>query len=107
VPSVASLDELHRAVAGFTVEDPGLVIEPSALATARRSLDESGLRVREISISYGGGSYYNTRPASFHRTGPRRGQVRLHDQQGALVLYLPQAREAVVPQRPWPEGGPP
>jgi hypothetical protein len=253
VPSVASLDELHRAVADFTVEDLGLVIEPSALATARRSLDESGLLllgemhgvrenpliirallqafglaslglewdedltpviraflggagladqlmlwsgdgritaghlavlaeratvgpldlilfdgriwadwswserdeamarrilaaaptgtrtlvvagnahiptsptllgvpmgaylaqqrpgVREISISYGGGSYYNTRPASFQRTGPQRGQMRLHDQQGALVLYLPEAREAVVPQRPWPrpEGGPP
>jgi hypothetical protein len=65
--------------------------------------------VREISLSYGGGHFYNMRPAGFHRTGPQRGQVRLHDQQGALVLYLPEAREAVVPQRPWPrpEGGPP
>lgn len=61
--------------------------------------------VREISIRYGGGNYYNTRPASFRRISPRRGQVRLHDRRGALVLYLPEAREAVVPQRP--EGGPP
>jgi hypothetical protein len=246
VPSVASLDDLHRAVADFTVEDLGLVIEPPALAAARRSLDESGLLllgenhgvrenpllirallqafgltslalewdeelapmiraflggagladhlmlwsgdgritaghlavlaeraaagpfelilfdgtiwadwswsqrdeamarrilaaaragtrtlvvagnahtptgptslgvpmgtclarqrpgVREISISYGGGHYYNIQPASFHRVGPQRGQPRLQEQDGALVLYLPEAREAVVPQRPWP-----
>jgi hypothetical protein len=43
VPSVASLDALHRAVADFGVTDPGLVIEPAALAAARRSLDCSGL----------------------------------------------------------------
>jgi hypothetical protein len=58
--------------------------------------------VREISISYGGGRYYNARPASFHRIGPQRGQARLEEQRGALVLYLPEAREAVVPHRPWP-----
>jgi len=58
--------------------------------------------VREISISYGGGHYYNIQPASFHRVGPQRGQPRLQEQDGALVLYLPEAREAVVPQRPWP-----
>jgi hypothetical protein len=246
VPSVGSLDDLHRAVASFTVEDLGLVIEPSALAAARRSLGESGLLllgevhgvwenpliiravmqalglaglalewdenlapvirdflgsgrladhpmlwsgdgritaghlavlaeraaagplelilfdgtvwadwswsrrdeamagrvlagtpagtrtlvvagnahtpvgptslgvpmgaclaerrpgVREISISYGGGHYYNAGPARFDGTGPQRGQPRLHEQRGALVLYLPEAREAVVPQRPWP-----
>jgi erythromycin esterase-like protein len=43
VPSVASLDALRRAVAGFSVTDPGLVIEPAALAAAQRSLDSSGL----------------------------------------------------------------
>jgi hypothetical protein len=43
VPSVASLDALRRAVAEFSVTDPGLVIEPAALAAARRSLDSSGL----------------------------------------------------------------
>jgi hypothetical protein len=42
VPSIASLEELHRAVAGFTITDLGLVIEPAALVTARRSLDDSG-----------------------------------------------------------------
>jgi hypothetical protein len=36
VPSVASLDALRQAVAEFAVTDPGLVIEPAALAAARR-----------------------------------------------------------------------
>jgi hypothetical protein len=39
VPSVASLDALHRAVAEFVVIDLDLVIEPPALAAALRSLD--------------------------------------------------------------------
>jgi hypothetical protein len=43
VPSVASLDALRRAVAEFSVTDAGLVMEPAALAAARRSLDSSGL----------------------------------------------------------------
>ena len=43
MPCVTSLDTLHRAVAEFAVTDPGLVIEPPALAAARRSLDSAGL----------------------------------------------------------------
>jgi hypothetical protein len=43
VPCVASLDAFHEAVAGFEVEDLGLVIEPAALAAAGRSLDSAGL----------------------------------------------------------------
>ena len=43
MPCVTSLDALHRAAAEFTVTDPGLVIEPPALATAQRSLDSAGL----------------------------------------------------------------
>jgi hypothetical protein len=43
VPFVASLDAFHAAVAGFGVDDLGLVIEPAALAAAGRSLDSSGL----------------------------------------------------------------
>jgi hypothetical protein len=249
VPCVDSLEALHRAVARFTVEDLGLVIEPRALAAARRSLDESGLLllgevhgawenplairavmealgltglalewdeglapviraffgggalaghpmlwsgdgritaghlavlaeraaagplelilfdgpvwadwswsqrdeamarrilagapagsrtlvvagnahtstsetslgvplgarlaeqrpgVREISISYGDGRYYNLQPASFRPVSPRRDRVWLHYRRGALVLDLPWAREAVVPQRPWPLRG--
>jgi hypothetical protein len=37
------LDAFHNAVAEFAVADLGLVIEPQALAAARRSLDSSGL----------------------------------------------------------------
>ena len=43
VPRVDSLEALHRAVAEFVLADPGLVIEPAALAAARRSLDSAGL----------------------------------------------------------------
>jgi hypothetical protein len=43
VPSVASLDALHRAIAEFAVTGLDLVIEPRALAAARRSLDSAGL----------------------------------------------------------------
>ena len=43
MPGVASLDAFRQAIAEFTVADPGLVIEPAALAAARQSLDSSGL----------------------------------------------------------------
>jgi hypothetical protein len=43
VPRVGSLEALHGAVAEFVVAGPGLVIEPPALAAARRSLDCAGL----------------------------------------------------------------
>jgi hypothetical protein len=54
---------------------------------------------RDVQISYGGGSFYNGEPRQFaRRTGPQ-GQIRLHQHEG-LVLDLPAATEAVVPQRP-------
>jgi hypothetical protein len=43
MPSVAAVDARRRAVTEFGVTDLGLVVEPSALAAARRSLDCSGL----------------------------------------------------------------
>jgi len=43
VPCITSLDALHKAVSEFAVTDLDLVIEPPALAAARRSLDSSGL----------------------------------------------------------------
>src|SRR6266702_7907569 len=43
MPRVDSLEGLERATAGFEVSDLGLVIEPHAEETARRSLEESGL----------------------------------------------------------------
>lgn len=63
--------------------------------------------LREIRISYGGGQFYNMEPRQFRRRAiPRLRQVRLHQRRGHLVLHLPAATEAVVPQRPlpWPAG---
>lgn len=59
--------------------------------------------LREIRISYGSGQYYNNEPGQFSRRAvSRRRQVRLYQRRGALVLVLPVATEAVVPQRPLP-----
>jgi hypothetical protein len=63
--------------------------------------------LREIRISYGGGRFYNIQPRRFRRrTGLRWRRARLHERRGSLVLDLPAAGEAVVPQRPlpWPAG---
>jgi hypothetical protein len=43
MPRIASLEALQRAAAEFEVTDLELMIEPSAGAAARRSLDRSGL----------------------------------------------------------------
>jgi len=62
--------------------------------------------VAEVRIRYGGGRYYNIESRRFMRIRLARRQPRMHYSGGALVLDLPAAREAVVPQRPspWPEG---
>jgi hypothetical protein len=58
--------------------------------------------VRDITISYGGGRFYNNEPRQFHGAGSVSGPVRLHEREGNLILELPVATEAVVPQRPLP-----
>jgi hypothetical protein len=63
--------------------------------------------VREIRISYGAGRYYNIQPHRFRsRIGPGGRDLRLHQRCDVLILDLPAAGEAVVPQRyqPWPAG---
>jgi hypothetical protein len=56
--------------------------------------------VREIRIAYGGGRYYNIEPRRFRgRTGPRRRQTRLREGVDGLVVDVPAAGEAIVPQR--------
>ena len=57
---------------------------------------------REVQISYGGGGFYNCEPRQFARRADPQGKIRLHQHQGELVLDLPIATEAVVPQRPLP-----
>jgi hypothetical protein len=60
--------------------------------------------VREIRINYCGGNYYNFGPGRFAPIGPQQREIRLYQHDDALVLDLPSASEAVVPQRsqPWP-----
>ena len=93
VPCVASLDALHRAVAEFAVTDPGLVIEPSARAAAQRSLDSTGLLllgeiIRALMQAFG-----------LTRRANPQDKIRLYQHDGELILDLPLATEAVVPQR--------
>ena len=57
---------------------------------------------REVQISYGGGSFYNCEPRRFARRTGWQGKIQLHQDKGELVLDLPIATEAVVPQRPLP-----
>ena len=54
---------------------------------------------REVQISYGGGSFYNCEPRQFARRTDPQAKMRLHQHQDELVLDLPTATEAVVPQR--------
>jgi len=65
--------------------------------------------LRGIRITYGGGWFYNLEPRRFRpripRVSVRRGQIRLRQQRGHLVLDLPSASEATVPQRPMPRLG--
>jgi len=70
--------------------------------------------IREIRISYGGGTIYNCRPRHIPAGGGRAGrpgglplrlmsgqeQVVLHAERGELLLELPAPTEAVVPHRP-------
>jgi hypothetical protein len=57
---------------------------------------------REVEINYGGGSFYNCEPRQVARRAGPQGKIRLHQHEGELVLDLPVATEAVVPQRPHP-----
>jgi erythromycin esterase-like protein len=60
--------------------------------------------VRDIRISYAGGRFYNGEPRQFRLSTSPPPQARLHEHDGDLILDLPSASEAVVPQRPgsWP-----
>jgi erythromycin esterase-like protein len=64
--------------------------------------------VRDIRISYAAGSFYNIEPRQFRPSTSPPPQARLHEHDGDLILDLPSASEAVVPQRPgsWPPARP-
>jgi hypothetical protein len=63
--------------------------------------------IRETRINYRSGRYYNLQPRQCGPLSPQRRRIRLHQQHGALILDLPSAGEAVVPQRPQPWPPPP
>ena len=56
--------------------------------------------IREIRINYGGGRFWNGQSRQFARRASPQEPVRLYQDTGELVLDLPVATEAVVPQRP-------
>jgi hypothetical protein len=56
--------------------------------------------IREIRIRYGSGRFWNFRSRQFADRASAQGSVRLCEDTGELVLDLPIATEAVVPQRP-------
>ena len=87
------------AVAG-NLHTPTIPIELGVPMGARLAEQRPG--VREIQISYGAGSFWNLEPRQFAPGTDPQGEVRLHEHEGELVLDLPLATEAVVPQRPRP-----
>lgn len=58
--------------------------------------------VREIRIVYHAGRFYNMRPRRFRPVIPAPRRARLRQAPGGLVLDLPAATEATVPERPMP-----
>jgi hypothetical protein len=62
--------------------------------------------IREIRIRYGGGRFWNARSCQFARRASAQDPIRLYQETGELVLDLPMATEAVVPQRPQPSPPP-
>lgn len=107
-----------RILAASAAGDGILVVAGNAHTTTTRTgrgmplgacLARQRPGIAEIRVRYGGGRYYNVEPRRF--VGVRRGsrQARLHHSRDALVLDLPAAGEAVVPQRPgpWPDSARP
>jgi len=58
--------------------------------------------VRDIGINYGGGQYYNLQSCRLRSISPPPAQIRLYQHDGSLVLDLPSAGEAVVPDQSRP-----
>ena len=88
------------AVAG-NAHTPASPIELGVPMGARLAEQRPG--IREIRIRYGAGYFWNFGPRRFNRHMDPQGHTRLYQHNGDLVLDLPLATEAVVPQRPQPE----
>jgi hypothetical protein len=112
VAAGASWSDRDAAMAAqvLTGTGPGtLVVAGNAHTSLRRTelgvpmgaiLAERQRGVAEIRISYASGGYYNIGPRRFggHAVPGRTPRLSLRD--GSLVLDLPSATEALVPQRP-------
>jgi hypothetical protein len=96
----ASLQGVHTLVVVGNAHTPTSPIELGVPMGAGLAGQRPGLR--EIRISYGGGSFYNGEPRQFARRADSQGKIRLCLHHGELLLDLPLAAEAIVPQRPWP-----
>jgi len=88
----------HTLVVAGNAHTPVSPIELGVPMGARVAGQRPG--IREVQISYGGGRFYNCEPCQFARRTDPLGKIRLHQHKGELVLDLPVATEAVVPQRP-------
>ena len=112
LPAGASWSERDAAMAARVLADtqPGtLVVAGNAHTPVRRTglgvpmgafLTQRRPGVAEVRISYACGGYYNIGPRRFsgHDRPGRPPRLSLRD--GTLILELPTATEAVVPQRP-------
>jgi hypothetical protein len=100
--AASPMDVRTLAVAGNAHTSTG-PIELGVPMGARLARQRPG--VREIRINYGGGDFYNGEPRHFSRRASPQELIRLYPDDGELVLDLPTASEAVVPQRPgpWPD----
>jgi hypothetical protein len=92
----ATGDACTLVVAG-NAHTPTVPTELGIPLGARLSAQRPG--VRDIRVKYGSGYFYNMKPRRFPGTGGAGGPVRLREQQGELILELPVATEATVPQR--------
>jgi hypothetical protein len=119
IPAGASWSDRDAAMAALVLASSGpgtLVVAGSAHTPLHRSrlgvpmgayLSQRQPGVAEIRIGYASGGYYNVGPRRFggraHRTSGHGRPVRasrLSLRDGRLILDLPSATEAVVPQRP-------
>lgn len=99
--AASPLDARTLAVAG-NAHTPTSPIELGVPMGA--DLAEQRPGIREIRIRYGGGSFYNGEPRQFAGRTDSQGEIRLYQHHGELLLDLPLATEAIVPQQPqrWP-----
>ena len=112
IPAGASWSERDAAMAGRVLagSEPGTLVVAGNAHTPVRPIElgvpmgailsQRRPGVAEIRISYASGGYYNVGPRRFGGQGREGGPPRLSLRDGAVVLELPSATEAVVPQRP-------